>query len=406
MCEGRVVLVASGLRDIGGHNYSYTREVEAELKARGFSVEVLAHHLLPANLRGATGYRPVFSKGTYDFPYGVNALHSMVKMWSQAGVYADELRAELALSPSPRIVFCHTLSDFELMGWSRFLSRRPLPCPLVLMMRETPGFASMGLYRRWLHPYTGLRARCLRSINRHARAGFVLATDTDTLAADYASIFNGSIRTFPIPLARGLSADGGHKSDGAITFGYVGDCRAAKGFPRLAPMIAEVLGSDSQHRLRFLIQLYRGTFHSGQNPPGWEQIEGLAERFPGRVETVKGVLDDAGYQELVSSLDALLIPNDHPAFRAGSSNVFCESVAAGKPVVVAEGTWMAAQLGRYGGGRVFSLADPADFGRAVLKLAQDWETVLTLAQSFSGEWRAQHNRARLVDALLQVHSVC
>jgi glycosyltransferase involved in cell wall biosynthesis len=378
--------------------------VEGELKARGFTVDVLAHRLLPESLRMETGYRPVFSKGTYDFPYGANALHSMVKLWLQARVYAEELRVGLTLAPPPRIVFCHTLSDFELVGWSRFLSRRPLPCPLVLMLRETPGYASVGLYRRWLHPYTGLRARSLRSINRHAQAGFVLATDTDALSADYASIFNGKIRTFPIPLGKGLSADGGYKTDGAITLGYLGDCRAAKGFPRLAPMITEVLGSDSQHRLRFLIQLYRGTFHSGQNPPGWEEIERLAERFPGRVETVKGVLDDAGYQKLISSLNAFLIPNDHPAFRAGSSNVFCESVAAGKPVVVAEGTWMATQLARYGGGRVFSLVDPVDFGHAVLKLAQDWETVLSLAQSFAGEWRAQHNGARLVDALLQTDS--
>lgn len=401
MSQGRVVLIASGLRDIGGHNYSYTQEVETELKGRGFCVDVLARRLLSEKVREETGYQPVFSKGTYDFPYGSNALYSLVKLWSQAGVYATELAAGLTpLLGSARVIFCHTLSDFELVGWSRFLRQRSLVTPLVLMMRETPGFANMGFYRRWLHPFTGLRGRALRSINRHAPAGFVLATDTVQLAIDYAHIFKGRIETYPIPVPALSVASVSPGRERGITLGYAGDCRAAKGFPRLAPMINDVLSASPEALVRFVVQMYRGTYDSGQKPGGWDELERLATRFPARMKIVTGVLDDTQYQNLFASLDAVLIPNDHPGFRAGSSNVYCEAAASGKPVVVGEGTWMATQVARYGGGITFSLGNPRDFGRAVGDLARDWKPILNRAQGFAKEWRAQHNRARLVDALL------
>lgn len=403
MTGERIVIVASGLRDIGGHNYSYTTAVGDEFERRGFGVEVLAHETLSMTLVSRAGYRAVFSRGTYDFPCGKNALHSLLKLWSQADVYASELNSALGFgNPPPKVIFCHTLSDFELVGWSRLLRRRALPAPLILMMRETPGFETMGWYRRWLHPYTGLRARALAAINRRARAGFILATDTELLSADYLRIFRGRVVTFPLPVASVANRlPDPAKPSGEITFGYLGDCRSAKGFGRLAPMIEEVLTRDRGGRIKFVVQLYQGTYDSGAAPPGWDALLGLAERFPSRLELIKGALDGASYERFLASLDAVLIPNDHPGFRAGSSNVFSESVAAGKPVVVADGTWMASQLGRYGGGVTFSLSDSSGFADSVLHLARDWREADKRAGQFSDLWRTEHSAAKLVDAILE-----
>lgn len=400
--SGKVTIVASGLRDTGGHNYPYTRAVTSELHDRGFGVEVLANRLLSERLSAIPEYRAVFSKGTYDFPHGQSALHSLVNLWTMAKTYRAELDAAIGRDdPSQRLFFCHTMLDFELLGWDLLLRQRRLNAPVVLMLRGTPDFAAMGIYRRWIHPYTGLRARSLASINRHTGGRFVLATDTELLTADYARVFGGRIATFPIPVPNEILDAKFGEPHRALRFGYMGDCRAAKGFARLAPMISRVLSMDAAGGINFVVQLYKGTYEPSRTPPGWNEIEELAERFPTRVTLVRGVLDDQGYADLFFSLDAVLVPNDHPVFRAGSSNVFCEAVAAGKPVITADETWMATQLARYGGGRCFSLREPSSFADAVLSLAQDWNEAVDRAQKFSAEWRAQHNTVRLVDTLLR-----
>jgi glycosyltransferase involved in cell wall biosynthesis len=397
-----VVLVASGLRDIGGHNYTYTRSVERELQARGFSVVVLAHRDLSKATLSETGYRPVFSKGRYDFPAGRTPLHALVNLWQQARVYANELRGALReIRPrSPELVFCHTLSDFELVGWAHCLKVAAVSPSLVLMLRETPGFKGMGFYRRWLHPYTGLRARALARISRRMHGGFVLATDTEELAADFSAIFRGRLKTFPIPVESSGQHLGSNRHSTKLVFGYVGDCRPGKGFPRLAPMIERVMTLDREDKIRFVVQMYRGTYDARQTPPGWEELEVLANRVPQRLELVRGVQGASDFDQLFASLDAVLIPNDHPAFKAGSSNVFCESAAFGKPVVVAEGTWMAGQLARYSGGVTFSLDDAKSFALSVLGLAERWQETSGRARSFSSVWRGEHNPKTLVDALL------
>lgn len=397
--SGPVLVVASGLRDIGGHNYTYTRLLETALSARGVETAVLAHAGLADSLR-ACGYRAVFSKGTYDFPYGRGPLHSLLKLWRQAGVYATELAAAIAATrPVPRGIFCHTLSDFELVGWSRFARRSRSQTPIVLMLRETPDFFSMSFYRRWLHPFTGLRPRALRSMDRRCRGRFVLATDTDLLAADYATVFDGTIRSFPIPVGPGVP-EGPRDEKTGVVIGYVGDCRGAKGFHRLAPMIREVLARTPASACRFVVQLYKGSYASPETPPGWDDIESLAATHSERVTLVRGVLDDDAYSRLFASIDVLLIPNDHPAFRTGSSNVYSEAAASGKAVIVGTGTWMAAQLSRYQGGAAFSLTEAADFPRAVQEVVGNWPTVRERARGFGTLWRGEHSPDRLAAAVL------
>lgn len=399
--DERVVLVVSGLKDIGGHTYPYTRSVELELRARGFSVEVLANRALAPALRDEAEYQPVFSKGSYDFPTGSSHLRLLLDLWSKARTFASELGVALSrVRGAKKLVFCHTLFDSELLGWSRFLRRSSLRAPVILLLRQSPNFANMGFYRRWLHPYSGIKARALWSIDRSIPGRFVLATDTDSLSADYSRIFGGRIATFPIPVDQIAPPEASAPIAPILTFGYLGDCRASKGFHRLAPMIEQVIANDPGQTVRFRVQLYKGSFHEGGSPPGWGDLEVISTRFPGRLELVRGVLNAADYQRLFQSLDGVLIPNDHPAFQSGSSNVFCEAAAYGKPVVVPEGTWMAGQLARFGGGECFCLARAASFGQAVLNLADGWEAARGKAERFSPIWRQQHNPSSLVDALL------
>ena len=58
MMSKKILIIDSGMRNLGGHNYSYTRAVQSALEQRGFTVSVLVNKNLSADIVQATGYKP------------------------------------------------------------------------------------------------------------------------------------------------------------------------------------------------------------------------------------------------------------------------------------------------------------------------------------------------------------
>src|SRR6185436_9994091 len=86
-----ILIIDSGMRNLGGHNFSYTRAVQSALERRGFSVTVLANKNLTGDVAKEFGYEPVFSFGAYDFPPGNGVLRDLQYVYAQSVVYSDEL---------------------------------------------------------------------------------------------------------------------------------------------------------------------------------------------------------------------------------------------------------------------------------------------------------------------------
>ena len=148
-----ILIIASGLKNLGGHNFSYTRAVQAALEQKGFTVTVFANKNLSGELVKATGYHPVFSFGAYDFPPGHGKWKDLCYLYAQSLIYSQEL--ELAfkqiIEDQPALVFCHTVTDFELISWNRFLAQHHFRGRLLILLRGTPGFKSCGWFKRHLH---------------------------------------------------------------------------------------------------------------------------------------------------------------------------------------------------------------------------------------------------------------
>ena len=64
----KFLIIDSGMKNLGGHNFSCTRATQEALAEKGFETDVLANRLLPHKLAQSSGYKPVFTRGAYDFP--------------------------------------------------------------------------------------------------------------------------------------------------------------------------------------------------------------------------------------------------------------------------------------------------------------------------------------------------
>jgi len=410
----RVVIVDSGLKHLGGHNFSYTKAVKLALEERGLSVTVFANKGLMENVAGASGYYPVFSLGSYDWPPGNGKVRDLMYIYAQSIVFSDELEHAFKriVGDDCVLVLSHTVKDFELIGWSRYVSRGRLSGHLMLLERESPDFSSCGRLKLVAHPYWRIRPHYLKAIRAKLGVNFVLLTDSELLSEEYAHIYRHRIVTLPIPVSpmilnaeetrsSGFRERYGIRRDEGICVGFVGDDRAARGLSLLPELVARV-ATDGSAGVRFVIQCPNsgeGSDDAGQTC--LVDLKRLARERVGRVTLICERLVEHDYVELLRSLDVVLLPYTQASYGKGTSGVFAEALAMAKPVVVSSGTWMARELRRSGGGAEFRNGDIDDLASKVLEVARHYKEYALKARQFSSSWRELHNPRTLVEVLLR-----
>src|SRR5207302_4236820 len=99
------------MKNLGGHNFSYTRAVQRALEARGIPSEALVHRSFPADVAAECGYHPTFSLGSYDFPPGNGRVRDLRYVYAQSVVFADELQQALRERGNDEVAlaFSHTV---------------------------------------------------------------------------------------------------------------------------------------------------------------------------------------------------------------------------------------------------------------------------------------------------------
>jgi glycosyltransferase involved in cell wall biosynthesis len=376
--------------------------VQKELEARGWAVDVLVHRDFPDDLARETGYVPVFSSGAYDFGPPTGVLGQLRFLEARSVQFASELRDALRKLDASRyaLLFSHTLSDFELIGWRRIAHELPSHARVMLLLRNTLRFRDANRLKVALHPYWRIRPSNLKRIHAALGTRFVLATDSEPLTEDYATAYAGSIVTLPIPINdHVLRLPRATKNGGMLTLGYLGDARASKGFPQLPALVRHVLDARGD-RVRFAIQCPPSASGSDSDlPSGVLEMRALASADPHRIELIEKKLSEAEYAQLLGRMDIVLIPYRRYGYVEPTSGICAEAAALGKPVVVPSGTWMSRELGRYGGGVEFDETRD-DLQQKAVELIDSYDTFRSRAADFATQWQTFHNAANVAARIL------
>jgi glycosyltransferase involved in cell wall biosynthesis len=185
-------------------------------------------------------------------------------------------------------------------------------------------------------------------------------------------------------------------------FGYLGDSRPSKGFPMLPELVRRVLAEGPATPARFVIQCPpEAASGSNRLPPAVADLRRQVEGSGGRLTLIPERLDERDYAELLHATDVVLIPYRREGYVEPTSGVFAEAMAAGKPVVVPEGTWMERELARTGGGVAFRSGDVDDLVAKTLQAARDFHELSLRAGSGRAAWNEFHNAANLAEILLR-----
>jgi len=237
-------------------------------------------------------------------------------------------------------------------------------------------------------------------------------TDSDELTEQYEQFGAFRFRTLPIPHTYAPQERVVNEGPRRIT--YLGDARREKGY-HLLPEIVRNLKKDylETGKARFVVQSNPNS-REGAGETAIPRAE--LDCFPSSmVVRYDEPLSTGGYKDLLLNSDITLLPYDQTDYRARSSGILAESLAAGIPVIVPAETWLSRQLppaphaidslSRRPGEAVplgvvgLAYHEAEEIPNLIREIIDHYSHYRQTATEFAAEWRRFHNADRLVEEI-------
>lgn len=391
----RAFIIEPNARNSIGHYYPYSMSIARAFAARGFGAHTLFHVAFEAS-----GEDPrVQIHPTFD-RHWAKADSVGPDLGRGKGFGYEALAALTALGANAAdIAYVATIGCGEILEWLDLLERDGLVVAQIapelhLMLRADPQIAIDNAY-----DYSARARRAFAS--PIVRDRVVLHADTDALAEQYSALFGLPVLTAPIPfdqtpLLAQLNTPRRTDARAPLHVVYLGDARAEKGFAAIPDAIDQVWRElVATGHMRFTLQ-------ANFNVAGGEEGVAAAKmRLAGAPESavrlIHAPLSGDGYYALLAEADAVLIPYDARRYAQRSSGILVEAAAAGKPVIVTSGSWMATQVGRAAGIVIDAAENLADGLRT---LAREFETLSAEARAAQATWLNWSSPDAFVEHLL------
>jgi len=353
----------------------------------GLTTIVLAHRHYDHSVGGVHSYLPTFSSDLWGERYASKGTFRPPK--GEATFYAECVKALRASRFDQNdLAFCHMVAHRNILALALLAAglRSGLRPRMVLLFRYPVDFCKP----------ERLAARLSRMLLRRAyRKGTLrVATDSARLARDYEEWFGIPFEVFPIPHTQ-PPATAPDREPHRLRIGSLGNPRRDKGFDELVDALLLLADDPRTSDVEFLVQTGspQRRCQSG--------VRRLLEAGLANITLIEHPLSTAEYGALLSSLDIVVIPYRQEDYRARTSGVFVEALAAGKPVVVTASTWMADELDKWGAGIVFAAVSAAAIAQALVEAIRNFSALRAQAEATAGACRAYHCPESLLRALLQ-----
>jgi glycosyltransferase involved in cell wall biosynthesis len=410
----KFVLIEQSLRDVGGHYFEYAREILHAAEAAGYEPVLATHrdfsgadrlpsrwrvlplfpftsdriHRIPSafsfglwqQIMASGGNLPAIASRVADAVSDrCKAAVSRLRWWRRLSrvrgfaIACEQLFEQCPLAAGDQVL-CSTVSDMDLLGLVRYLRNHPdsaeatwhLQFHFSVYCGRDPDYPAQD--RRT----SALRWRLADAIASLPRHRLFFYTTTDELGRQFNRLDVARFETLPWPVGEKFRAIDGPRSAPAaapLRVLCAGAVRREKGSDRLGSL-AQSLWDDllkprkvqllfqigQKRRWQALTELPAGTFESATN------IEKLPDA---PLVALPHPLQPDEYARLIQSADIGLLLYNADVYFARCSGILAELLAAGVPVIVPAGGWLAEQFAEENYRHLDELAARASYNQSI-----------------------------------------
>ena len=248
------------------------------------------------------------------------------------------------------------------------------------------------LYVHWLRP-TARRLEGLAAVARR-RPELRLLTTTATVRDMLSSCGFRNVRHVPYPAELAVGKEAGSSDFRYLLF--AGAARRDKGFHLVADLVEHLTDSAADVPVRVHTV---GDYFDRRDEQVREDIARLRAAGYPRLEIEEESLEARAFRAMFAGAICLQL-YDPDEFADRVSGITLDALAAGAPIVVHAGTWMARQVARFDAGRVVPPGDMAALVQAIHEVAGDYRRFSAAARRGAEMLADMHHPRHLVEAVV------
>ncbi len=392
----KLLIVDGSLIDTIGHQFEYVKSVFTAAKKRGLEVSVVCNKKASDVVKNSFASLPAFTANPQEQVISSKIFPALFKRLNSFAFIAlflrDWIREKLSRQMQAQtLVFYPTCKEADLFAFILLLEMGLIieKVKVVCVMHDDPRFTMKYL------------KSAMTSLVNSKRLG--IATDSESLSKAYGNITGLPVTTLPIPHTHGretTTTGAVAKKKEPLRIVSLGPARIDKGIDVLANTIPLLENEMRTGKVEFVVQCTI-TKTSPELETAVKKLDELQKRFGDALELKNLSLSSSEYYELMHSAHAAILPYRTAYYAARTSGIMTELIAAGIPVIVTNGTWLAEQSEKHGAGILFKDGDAHDLARAVRLLIENYSQLSSQAEQKRIAWQEFHNADRLLDILLE-----
>lgn len=383
-----------------GHFYEYNKSVKEIFEAHKVGVTVYGNRKLEPGLQSELNAIPYFDslkKNAWSRIPVIGQLLNRVRFWRS---YYQKIKKLYNSETGNDTVFF-----FTTVFWYDVLP--------IALVASASRHKSILLYRLSFKDHGGIPPvlhRLADSVYRYTfgkllrRNNILYTTDSNVIAMEADELYHCPMITLPIPHLREAPAiTAADKKQPTDTFRVYapGAIRTEKGIAFITASFEHLNRTDPSLLQRLVLV-------TQYNDAGDTQLNDTIRQRLGKLNVANiflGNLSSEAYEHEMAEADIILIPysNDH-GYRARTSGILAETIAACKPFLTTRDSWMGLQSEQYHTGLPVPYGDVEAFAEALRTLTENYAAHLQQAQDARAAWLAFHSRQnfyRIIAAGLQ-----
>jgi glycosyltransferase involved in cell wall biosynthesis len=388
----KILLIDEEYGAYGGHHASYDLPICEELERRGVPHSLLADSHLDISGIDAKVIPTFHTRAALRFrlPFVPRLFNRIVtSIIGNVITTYDLVRAATGrVSSGDLIVLCRPLSRTRIAYavWLFYLALRSRPITVVYVVHNEP------------EPLFGLQMRVLRGLMGPHRLRLVAHSPAiANLVGQRIGICPTAV---PLPL-KGMGMVGRRRVDGEpIRFTFLGLGHYNKGLDLVVRAVEGSAHRLAAREIQFAIQCYLPFIDPTSDGLRQDTIA-LQGRYIG-VEILRTELSPSDYRQQLELAHVVLIPHRLETYRWALAGTFADAMSAGRPVIVADGSYMSEIIRDSGAGVTFESGNAESLRTAIDQASERIATLMDRAQTAAERWSVEQGPAGFVSNLLRL----
>lgn len=383
----KLILIDEYFKNRMGHYYEYNKSVKEIFDAAGYETRIYANIELNADVQTELNAVPFFgslSKNSLNKIPVLGQLINRLKFWRQMRKKIEEL---YAVENDPDTIFF-----FTTVVWYNVL---PVAQAASVSKRKNILLYRLSIYEHaglpntlwpmgdWLYKYT------FKKLLKNPSVRF--CTDSDVIAEECNTAYHCNMQTLPIPHIKDDYSNMPPKTGSHEKFVLYapGAIRDEKGIDFIVNACKYISANNKALLDKItLVTQYNENVDINYN----NRVKDALSQLP--LENIfLSSLSTEDYHQCLFNADIILIPYSiNHGYRARTSGIMSETIAACKPFITTKNSWMELQGIKYGTGVSVTYGDCAEFMHAIETLIEKYPDFSKAAANAKPKWLQFHSK--------------